>query len=115
MRVTRGTKARRRRKKVLKRASGYYASGSRCYISAIEKNDRALVYAYRDRRTKKREFRRLWTQRINAAARLNGTSYSRLIGAIHKAGVQIDRKVLSDMAIFDADGFAALVKQVQAN
>ena len=81
MRVKRGIVARRRRKKVLNRASGYYSANSRCFTVAIEKNDRALAYAYRDRKVKKREFRKLWTQRINAAARMNGTSYSVLIGA----------------------------------
>lgn len=112
MRVKRGFKARRRRKKVLKRAKGYRGSNSSCFITAKEKNDRALVYAYRDRKQRKRDFRRLWTQRINAAARLNGTTYSRLIGALKKANVELDRKVLADMAITDAAGFSALVQKV---
>ena len=111
-RVKRGFKARRRRNKILKRASGYYSAGSRAFTVAVERNDRALAFAYRDRRVKKRNFRRLWTQRINAAARMNGTTYSRLIGALKKSGVELDRKVLADMAIFDKDGFAALVKEV---
>ena len=110
MRVKRGFKARRRRKKVLKRAKGYVGSNSRCYIAAKEKNDRALVYAYRDRKQRKREFRRLWTQRINAAARLNGTTYSRLIGAQKKEKIELDRKILSDMASGDAAGFSQLVQ-----
>lgn len=112
MRVTRGIKARRRRNKVLKRASGYYGANSRLFAVAKEKNDRGLVYAYRDRKAKKREFRRLWTQRINAAARMNGTSYSKLIGALKKANVEMDRKVLADMAVQDAAGFTALVQKV---
>lgn len=112
MRVKRGFKARRRRNKVLKRAEGYRGSNSKCYITAVEKNDRALVYAYRDRKTKKREFRKLWTQRINAAARLNGTTYSRMIGALNKSELELDRKVISDMAIRDPEGFTTLVKQL---
>ena len=112
MRVKRGTKARRRRNKVLARASGYVGGSSRVYKVAAEKSDRGLAYAYRDRRTKKREFRRLWTQRINAAARLNGTTYSRLIGAMKKSNVELDRKVLADMAVRDAAGFSALVQKV---
>lgn len=114
MRVKRGFKARRRRNKVLKRAEGYYGANSRVYSVAAEKNDRALAYAYRDRKAKKREFRKLWTQRINAAARLNGTNYSKLIGALKKANVELDRKVLADMAVNDQSGFTALVKQVNA-
>lgn len=112
MRVKRGIKARRRRNKVLERASGYYGANSRLFAVAKEKNDRGLAYAYRDRRVKKREFRRLWTQRINAAARLNGTTYSRLMGALKKANIELDRKVLADMAVLDAQGFASLVQKV---
>jgi len=111
MRVKRGTVARARRKKVLERASGYYSAGSRLFTVAKERNDRALVYAYRDRKAKKREFRKLWTIRINAAARLNGTTYSVLIGALKKAGIELDRKVLSDLAIHDPAAFSAVVKQ----
>lgn len=109
-RVKSGKTNRARHKKVLKRTSGFYSAGSRCYIHAVEKLDRALRYAYRDRKAKKRTFRRLWTQRINAAARLNGTTYSVLMGALTKKGLMLDRKVLSDMAIHDAAGFAAVVK-----
>lgn len=112
MRVKRGFKARRRRNKVLKRASGYIGANSRVYSVAAEKNDRALAYAYRDRKAKKREFRQLWTQRINAAARLNGTNYSRLMGALKQAKVELDRKALAEMAVNDATGFSALVQQV---
>ena len=112
MRVKRGTTARRRRKKVLEKASGYRGSNSRCYSIAVEKNDRGMAYAYRDRKVRKREFRKLWTQRINAAARLNGTTYSRLIEALKKANVNLDRKVLADMAVADADAFAGIVQKV---
>jgi large subunit ribosomal protein L20 len=112
VRVKRGIKARRRRNKVLKRASGYRGSNSRCFTIAQEKSDRGLAYAYRDRKAKKREFRKLWTQRINAAARLNGTTYSRLIGALGKSEMDINRKMLADLAVHDASAFTALVKQV---
>lgn len=112
MRVKGGFVTRRRHKKILKRAKGYYAANSRCFNHATEKVDHGLQFAYRDRRVKKREFRRLWTQRINAAARLNGTTYSRFMGALHKANIALDRKVLADMAIFDAAGFSALVSRV---
>lgn len=113
-RVKGGFTNRRRHKKVLKRAKGFYSANSRCYTHAVEKVDRALAYAYRDRKAKKRTFRRLWTQRINAAARLNGTTYSVLIGAMIKKGLLIDRKVLADLAVTDAAGFAAIVKQALA-
>lgn len=112
MRVKGGFKSRQRRKKILKRTKGYYSSGSRSHVFAKERNDIALTYSHRDRRNRKRDFRGLWIQRINAAARINNTTYSRLMGALHKAGIELDRKVLSDMAIFDAAGFTALVKQV---
>lgn len=110
MRVKGGFTNRRRHKKVLKRASGYYSANSRCYTHAVEKNDRALAYAYKHRRLKKRDFRALWNQRINAAARLNGTTYSRLIGGLAKAGIDLNRKVLADLAIADTAAFAALCK-----
>ena len=112
MRVKRGFKARRRRNKVLNRAKGYQGANSRTFTNAIEKNDRALVYAYRDRKVRKREFRRLWTQRINAAARMNGTTYSRLIGAINKSSLEIDRKILADLAVRDAAAFTSIVNKV---
>lgn len=114
MRVKGGFTNRRRHKKVLKRAKGYYSANSRAYTHAVEKNDRALAYAYKHRRMKKREFRALWNQRINAAARLNGTTYSRLIGGLIKAGVQVDRKVMADLAINDAAAFTALCKHAMA-
>lgn len=110
-RVKRGVTARRRRKKILKRAEGFYSLNSRSFIHAAEKTDRAMVYMYRDRKVKKREFRALWIQRINAAARLNGTTYSRLMHGLSVKGIEIDRKVLADLAVHNADGFSALVKQ----
>lgn len=114
-RVTRGFKARRRRKKVLKQASGFVGGRHRLYRSATEAVDRALVYAYRDRRQKKRDFRSLWIVRIGAAAHDNGTTYSRMMGGLKKAGVDLDRKVLAHMAIMDPSGFAAVVKTSQSH
>ncbi len=107
-RVKSGMTNRRRHKKVLKRTKGYYSAGSRSYIHAVEKNDRGMAFAYRHRKVKKRNFRMLWNQRINAAARLNGTTYSRLIGGLIKAGITLDRKILADMAITDATAFSSL-------
>lgn len=112
-RVKRGFKARRRRNKVLKAAKGYRGSHSKLYRSATVAIDRALQYAYRDRRNKKRDFRRLWIIRINAAARENGMSYSQLMGGLNKAGVDLDRKILSDMAINDPAGFAKIVEMAR--
>ena len=109
-RVTRGFKARRRRKKVLKLAKGYRGGRHSLYRTATEAVDRGLCYAYRDRRAKKRDFRRLWIIRIAAAAKLNNTSYSRLMGGLKKANVELDRKVLANMAIMDPSGFAQVVK-----
>lgn len=109
-RVTRGFKARRRRKKVLKMARGYVGGRSRLFRTATEAVDRALCYAYRDRKTKKRDFRQLWIARISAAAKLNGTSYSKLIGGLKKAGVDLDRKVLSHLAIVDPQAFSKVVE-----
>ena len=109
-RVTRGFKARRRRKKVLKMAKGFYGGRHKLYRSATEAVDRALSYAYRDRRTKKRDFRSLWIARISAAAKLNNISYSKLIGGLKKANVDLDRKVLANMAIMDPNGFTQVVK-----
>lgn len=107
-RVKSGMTNRRRHKKVLKRTKGYYSAGSRSYIHAVEKNDRGMAFAYRHRKVKKRNFRMLWNQRINAAARLNGTTYSRLIGGLIKAGITLDRKVLADLAITDSTAFSTL-------
>ena len=109
-RVTRGFKARRRRNRVLKLAKGFRGGRSRLYKTATEAVDRALVYAYRDRRTKKRDFRRLWIARINAGARMNDMSYSKLMGGLKKANVDLDRKVLSNLAILDADAFTKVVQ-----
>lgn len=113
-RVKSGKTNRARHKKVLKRTKGFYSAGSRAYIHAVEKMDRALAYEYRDRRQRKRDFRVLWTQRINAAARMNGTTYSRLMGGLIKAGITIDRKNLADLAIRDAAAFTALCKHAIA-
>ena len=109
-RVKRGFKARRRRKKVLKMARGFVGGRHRLFRTATEAVDRALAYAYRDRKNRKRDFRRLWIARINAAARLNGLSYSRLIGGLSKANVELDRKVLSNLAIVDPNAFSQVVK-----
>ncbi|MFZ5798504.1 MAG: 50S ribosomal protein L20 [Desulfobulbus sp.] len=109
-RVTRGFKARRRRNKVLSMAKGFRGGKHRLYKSATEAVDRALSFAYRDRRTKKRNFRSLWITRITAAAKMNGTSYSRLMGGLKKADIELDRKVLSNLAIVDPNAFSALVK-----
>ncbi|HWV38364.1 MAG TPA: 50S ribosomal protein L20 [Vulgatibacter sp.] len=113
MRVKKGFKARRRRNRVLKLAKGFRGRRKNCYRRANEAVERAMNYATRDRRQKKRDFRRLWIVRINAAARQNGISYSRLIAGLHKAGSQLDRKVLADIALFDPQGFAAVVAAVR--
>lgn len=109
-RVKRGFKARRRRKKILKHAKGYYGSRSTLYRVARETVHRAWCYAYRDRRQRKRQFRRLWITRINAAARQNGLNYSSFIGGLNKAGIELDRKVLADLAVFDPAGFAKVAQ-----
>jgi len=111
MRVKRGFKARKFRKKILNRAKGFYSANSRCFSVAIEKTDRALAYQYRDRRTKKRQFRRLWIQRINGAARLNGINYSGLIQAINKKDIGINRKVLAELAVANPKAFSQFVQQ----
>jgi large subunit ribosomal protein L20 len=113
-RVTRGFKARRRRNRLLKLAKGYIGGRSRLYKTATETVDRALVYAYRDRRTKKRDFRRLWIARINAGARMNDVNYSTFIGGLKKAGIELDRKVLANMAILDAEAFSKVVQLATA-
>ncbi|WP_267926281.1 50S ribosomal protein L20 [Desulfolithobacter dissulfuricans] len=114
-RVTRGFKARRRRNKVLKMAKGYRGGKHRLYRTATEAVDRALCFAYRDRRTKKREFRRLWITRIGAAAKMNGTSYSKLIHGLKESGIELDRKVLSNLAIVDPNAFTQVVKASGVN
>lgn len=113
MRVKTGFKARRRRNRVLKLAKGFRGRRKNNYRRANEAVERAMDYATRDRRQKKRDFRRLWIVRINAAARQNGMSYSRLINGLSKASCQLDRKVLADIALFDPQGFAAIVAAAQ--
>ena len=113
-RVKRGTKRRARRKKYLKRTKGFFLTKSKLFQSAQEAANRADRFAYRDRRNKKRQFRRLWIQRIGAGARLNGLSYSQLMHGLKLAGVVVDRKILADLAVNDAAGFTALCKQAQA-
>lgn len=108
-RVKRGTKRRARRKKLLKHAKGFFLTKSKLYRSAKEAVNRSLRYSYRDRRTRKRDFRTLWIQRIGAAARNNGLSYSQLIHGLKVGGIDLDRKILAEMAVGDAEGFAALV------
>ncbi len=108
-RVTRGFKARRRRNRVLKLAKGYRGGKSRLYRTATEAVDKALQYAYRYRRNKKRDFRRLWITRISAGAKMNGINYSKLMGGLKKANVDLDRKVLANMAILDAPAFTQVV------
>ena len=112
-RTKRGFKARRRRKKVLALAKGYWGRRSKIFRTAKEAVERAMTYAYRDRRVRKREFRSLWIARINAAARLNGLSYSRLMGGLKKTGIDLDRKILSDLAISDPACFAKIAKMAQ--
>lgn len=109
MRVKKGFKARRRRNRILKMAKGYRGRRKNAYRLAIKAVERALDYATRDRRQKRRDFRRLWIVRINAAARLNGTTYSRLISGLTKNKVALDRKIMADLAVFDPAGFAAVV------
>ena len=109
-RVKRAFSAHKKRHTVLNRAKGYYGAKSRSYRAAKEQVQHSLQYAYRDRRTKKREIRRLWITRINAAARTNGLSYSVFMNGLKNAGVELDRKVLSDMAINDPQAFAALAE-----
>jgi large subunit ribosomal protein L20 len=113
-RVKRGFKARRRRNKVLKLAKGYRGARSKLFRSATEAVDRALNYAYRDRRVKKRDFRALWIARINAAARINGVSYSRLIYGLKKAEIALDRKVLAEIAVTDPASFGVVVEKAKA-
>ena len=113
-RVKRSVVSRARRKKVLKQAKGYYGARSRQFKVAKQAVIKAGQYAYRDRRQRKRQFRALWITRINAAARIYGMSYSRLINGLSKAGVEVDRKVLADIAVHDIDGFGAIVEQAKA-
>lgn len=114
-RAKKGTpRAHARHTKVLKLAKGYRGRSGNCYRPALQRVEKALQYAYRDRRAKKRDFRSLWIQRINAAVREHGLTYSQFMGGLAKIGIELDRKVLSDIAITDPTGFAALVTQVQS-
>jgi len=108
MRVKRGFKARRRRNKVLKLAKGYRGGRSKLFRTAADAVDKALMYAYRDRRVRKRNFRKLWIARINAATRMNNLSYSKFIHGLKLAGVELDRKVLAELAISDPTGFSQI-------
>ncbi len=113
-RVKRGTKRSDRRKKILKRASGYFLTKSKLYQAAQEAVERGLKFAYIGRRLKKRQFRSLWIVRIAAACKLNGASYSQFISGLKKAGIELDRKILAEIAVKDAAGFAKLVEQAKA-
>ncbi|HLZ92507.1 MAG TPA: 50S ribosomal protein L20 [Candidatus Acidoferrum sp.] len=113
-RVKRGTKRRARRKKYLKRTKGFFLTKSKLYQSAQEAANRADRYAFRDRRVKKREYRKLWIQRIGAAARQNGLTYGQLIHGLKAAGVTLDRKVLADMAVLDTGAFKQLAQQAKS-
>ena len=113
-RVKRGTKRRARRKKYLRRTKGFFLTKSKLFQAAQEAAGRAERYAYRDRRTRKRDFRKLWIQRIGAAARANGLSYSQFMHGLKQGGVEIDRKVLADLAVRDAAAFAELAQQAKA-
>ena len=114
-RIKRSIHARKKRRTVLSRAKGYYGAKSRSYRAAKEQVQHSLQYQYRDRRNKKRVFRRLWIARINAGARANGMNYSQFMNGLKKAGIELDRKVLSNMAIFDKEGFAAVVAKAKAS
>jgi len=114
-RVKRGVQARAKHKKVLDKAKGYYGARRKVFRVAKQAVIKAGQYAYRDRRQRKRQFRALWIARINAAARENGMSYSRFINGLSKAGIEVDRKVLADLAVFDAAAFSALANQAKAS
>ncbi len=114
MRVKRGFKARRRRNKVLKLAKGFRGGRSKLFRTAADSVDKALMYAYRDRRARKRDFRRLWVVRINAGARMNDLTYSKFIHGLKLAGCELDRKVLADLAISDPNGFSQLASRAAA-
>ncbi len=113
-RVKRGFKARRRRNRILKQAEGFFGGRKNRFGQAVEVVRHAWEYSYISRKLKKRDFRRLWIARINAAARINGTSYSRLISGLKKASIALDRKVLAEIAIFDAPAFGAVAKLASA-
>ncbi len=113
MRVKRGTKARSRRKKILEQAKGFRGSQSKLFRTAVEKVARAQQYAYRDRRVKKREFRSLWITRIGAATRLQGLSYSKFMNGLKQLSIELDRKILADMAVHSLEAFNQIVEQVK--
>ncbi|MEJ2468833.1 50S ribosomal protein L20 [Thiomicrolovo sp. ZZH C-3] len=113
-RVKTGVVRRRRHKKVLKLARGFYSGRRKHFRKAKEQLERSLVYAYRDRKQKKRDFRKLWIVRINAACRLNDMNYSTFMNGLKKAGIELDRKILADMAMNDAAAFSAVVAQAKA-
>lgn len=113
-RVRRGTTRTDKRRKILKRAKGFYGTRHNAYRIAKQAVDRALAYSYRDRRQRKRQFRRLWIARINAAARINGMSYSRLIDGLKKANVAIDRKMLADLAVHEPQAFSQVAEAAKA-
>lgn len=112
-RVKRGPRRARRRRKILKQASGYFLTKSKLHRSAREAVNRALRFAYRDRRNRKRSFRRLWITRISAAAAQHDLTYGRFIGGLRKAGIELDRKVLADLAVHDPEAFGALAQQAR--
>lgn len=114
MRVKRGFKARRRRNKVLKLAKGFRGGRSKLYRTAADAVDKALMYAYRDRRARKRDYRKLWIVRINAAARMNDLSYSRFMHGLKLSGIDLDRKVLADLAVSDPAGFSHIAAKAAA-
>ena len=113
-RVKRGTKRKDRRKKLLGLAKGYYLNKSKLYKFAKESVEKALVYAYRDRKNKKRTFRSLWIIRINAASRANGLSYNQFIAGLHKAGIELDRKSLAELAVSDPAAFTVVAEEAKA-
>ncbi len=112
-RVKRGVTARKKRRKILKMAKGFFGARSRLIRTATEAVNKAMKYAFRDRRARKREFRQLWIARINAAARLNNISYSRLVDGMNKAGIELDRKILAELAVNDPQGFARIVSMAK--
>ena len=113
-RIKRGVTAKARHKEVMSQAKGYRGRSKNCYRLALRRVEKGLQYAYRDRRNRKRDFRALWIQRINAAARLEGLTYGQMIHGLKTAGVEIDRKVLADLAVRDQAGFTSLAKRAQA-
>lgn len=113
-RIKRGTTAHARHKKVIKLAKGYRGRGNNVYRVAVERVEKAMQYAYRDRRVRKRDFRGLWIQRINAATRENGMTYSTFMDGLKKAGIELDRKILADLAVAEPEAFKSLVEQAQA-